>query len=201
MKKNKNIIKLSNDPFLLFKKWLHQAKLKEICNANAMNLATISKNFSPSSRVVLLKSFDKKGFVFYTNLKSKKGKSILCNSKVALNFYWKSIGKQIRIEGFAKIISNQESDKYFQSRSRESKIGAWSSIQSGKLSSRNELENKVKILTKKYKNKIIPRPLYWLGFRVKPVLLEFWKEMPFRLHDRVEYKKKGKKWIINRLYP
>ena len=120
---------------------------------------------------------------------------------VALNFYWKSLFRQIRIEGMAKQVSENEADTYINSRPKESKIGAWASKQSSNLKNRKELENKFAEYSQKYKNKIIPRPTYWTGFRVKPSLIEFWLDMPFRLHDRVEYKKSGKNWLTKRLYP
>ena len=148
-----------------------------------MNLSTISETLMPSSRIVLLKSFDQNGFVFYTNVKSKKGNSIKFNSQVSLNFHWKSLLRQIRIEGIAKLVTNKEADEYFHSRLNESKIGAWASEQSSELKTREELENKFKNYTEKFKEKIIPRPLYWTGFRVEPLLIEFWQDMPLRLHD------------------
>jgi len=196
-----DIINTEKDPIILFKKWFEEAKQKEINDPNAMNLSTVSKSLWPSSRIVLLKSFDRNGFVFYTNTESKKGISININPQVSLNFHWKSLLKQIRIEGIAKLLTNKEADKYFDSRPEESKIGAWASDQSSELKNREELINKVKKYTEKYKEKNIPRPNYWTGFRVEPLLIEFWQDMPFRLHDRVEYKKNKNSWIIKRLYP
>ena len=196
-----NLINSNTDPILLFEKWFEEATQNEINDPNAMNLATISVNLEISSRIVLLKYFDKDGFVFYTNIKSKKGNSIIINSKVALNFYWKSLNKQIRIEGIAKLVSDKAADDYFNTRPEGSKIAAWASEQSDELNNRKELEDKVKDFSNKYKDKIIPRPPHWTGFRVEPLLIEFWQDMPFRLHDRVEYKKKGDNWIVKRLYP
>jgi len=196
-----DIINTEKDPIILFRKWFEEAKQKEINDPNAMNLSTVSKSLWPSSRIVLLKSFDRNGFVFYTNTESKKGISININPQVSLNFHWKGLLKQIRIEGIAKLLTNKEADKYFDSRPEESKIGAWASDQSSELKNREELINKVKKYTEKYKEKNIPRPNYWTGFRVEPLLIEFWQDMPFRLHDRVEYKKNKNSWIIKRLYP
>ena len=196
-----NLIDSNEDPIILFSKWFEEAKQKEVNDPNAMNLATTSNNLKLSSRIVLLKSFDEKGFVFYTNSKSKKGNSIISNPHVALNFHWKSLFRQIRIEGMAKQVSENEADTYFDSRPKESKIGAWASKQSSNLKNRKELENKFAEYSQKYKNKIIPRPTYWTGFRVKPSLIEFWQDMSFRLHDRVAYKKSGKNWLTKRLYP
>ena len=196
-----NLIDITKDPIILFSKWFAEAKQKEINDPNAMNLSTISKSLMPSSRIVLLKSFDNNGFVFYTNVRSKKGNSINFNSQVSLNFHWKSLLRQIRIEGIAKKVTNKEADEYFNSRPEESKIGAWASEQSSELKTREELTNKVKKYSEKYQEKFIPRPHYWTGFRVDPLLIEFWQDMPFRLHDRVEYKKNKNSWIIKRLYP
>ena len=195
------LINAKEDPIILFSEWFEEAKQKEINDPNAMNLSTISESLMPSSRIVLLKSFDKNGFVFYTNVESKKGNSINLNSQVSLNFHWKSLLRQIRIEGIAKLVTNKEADEYFESRPEASKIGAWASDQSSELKTREELINKIKKYTEKYKEKTIPRPLYWTGFRVEPLLIEFWQDMPFRLHDRVEYKKNNNSWLIKRLYP
>ena len=196
-----NLIDIKKDPFIMFNEWFEEAKQKEINDPNAMNLSTISENLMPSSRIVLLKSFNKNGFVFYTNVKSKKGNSINFNPQVSLNFHWKSLFRQIRIEGIAKLVTNKEADEYFESRPEESKIGAWASEQSSELKTREELEKNIKKYTEKYNKKVIPRPHYWTGFRVEPLLIEFWQDMPFRLHDRVEYKKNKNSWLIKRLYP
>ena len=201
MNENINLIDINENPIDLFDRWFQQAKLMEIDDPNAMNLSTISENLMPSSRIVLLKYFDKDGFVFYTNAESKKGNSINLNPQVSLNFHWKSLLRQIRIEGIAKLVTNKEADEYFDSRPEGSKIGVWASDQSSELKTREELINKIKKYTEKYKEKIIPRPLHWTGFRVEPLLIEFWQDMPFRLHDRVEYKKNNNSWLIKRLYP
>ena len=201
MKEKNNFIDINSNPIILFKKWYEEAKESEINDPNAMNLATISQNLKPSSRIVLLKSYDESGFVFYTNIESKKGNSIRNNQNVALNFHWKSLQRQIRIEGLARLVSNEESDQYFESRPINSKIGAWASKQSSILSSRKYLEEKVNEYNKIYENKKIPRPDFWKGFRVKPNLIEFWQEKPFRLHDRVEFKNDGDSWIVRRLFP
>ena len=195
------LINVKEDPLVLFNEWFEEAKQKEINDPNAMNLSTISESLMPSSRIVLLKSFDNNGFVFYTNVESKKGNSINYNSQVSLNFHWKSLLRQIRIEGIAKLVTNKEADEYFDSRPEKSKIGAWASDQSSELKTREELIDKIKKYAEKYKEKIIPRPVYWTGFRVEPLLIEFWQDMPFRLHDRVEYKKNNNSWLIKRLYP
>ena len=196
-----NLIDSNIDPIVLFKMWFEEAEQNEVNDPNAMNLATISENSKLSSRIVLLKSFDQHGFIFYTNIKSKKGNSIISNPQVALNFHWKSLQRQIRIEGVANLVSDNNADEYFNSRPEDSRISAWASEQSAVLKNREELENRVKKYSQKYKDKAIPRPPYWTGFVVKPILIEFWQDMPFRLHDRVEYKKNGNSWSVKRLYP
>ena len=165
-----------------------------------MTLSTVNNN-QPSSRVVLLKSYDQNGFVFYTNSNSKKGVSIDINNNVALNFHWKTQNRQIRIEGNANIVSDTIADSYFKSRPRGSQIGAWSSNQSATLISRNELIDNIKNFEKKYEGQDIPRPPHWNGYLVKPQLIEFWQEMPFRIHDRVVYNLINNKWEIKKLYP
>ena len=200
MLKNKDLIQVSKDPFVLFEKWYDLACETEIRDPNAMTLSTILNN-RPSSRVVLLKSYDENGFVFYTNSRSKKGKSIRENNNIALNFYWKTQNRQIRIEGQTNMISSEVADSYFESRPRESQIGAWSSNQSHELTSRGELIDKFKEFEKKYKDKNIPRPPNWNGYSVKPELIEFWQEMPFRVHDRVVYINYNNSWKIKKLYP
>ena len=200
MLKHKDLIEPTNNPFSLFKNWYDLACDTEINDPNAMTLATISNN-QPSSRVVLLKSYDENGFIFYTNSKSKKGKSIKENNNIALNFHWKTQNRQIRIEGQANIVSNEVSDFYFKSRPRGSQIGAWSSNQSHELISRKELTDNIIEIEKKFKDKDIPRPSHWNGYIVIPQFLEFWQEMPFRVHDRVVYIYSDKSWKIKKLYP
>ena len=201
MNQTKSLLNHSKDPLLLFANWFQEASKNEINDPNAMNLSTISLELKPTSRMVLLKSFSKRGFVFYTNINSKKGKSILNNPNVALNFHWKSIAKQVRIEGIAKQVADKEADKYFNSRHEESRIGAWASSQSSELKSRKELEQKFSYYKAKFKKNLIPRPMYWTGFRVESNLIEFWQDIKFRLHDRLEYRKIDKQWISKKLYP
>ena len=200
MLKHKDLIEHIKDPFVLFKKWYDLACKTEINDPNAMTLSTLSNN-QPSSRVVLLKSYDELGLVFYTNSNSKKGKSIKENNNVALNFHWKTQNRQIRIEGIANIVSKEVADSYFKTRPRNSQIGAWSSNQSDDLSSRDELVKNIKDFEMKYKDKDIPRPSHWNGYLVMPNLIEFWQEMPFRFHDRVLYLKSDNSWKIKKLYP
>ncbi len=196
-----NLINTNKSPFDLFQEWFEQAKKNEINDPNAMNLATISSNGKPNSRIVLLKSYSDKGFVFYTNSNSKKGKALKNNSNVALNFHWKTLQKQIRIEGIATQISKKEADKYYNSRPIGSRIGAWASLQSEELDSRATLTKRVDEFEKKFETENISRPSHWNGYLVKPNLIEFWKDMPFRLHDRVEFLKDNEKWINRKLYP
>ena len=200
MLKHKDLIDFTLNPFELFANWYDLAIETEINDPNAMTLSTISNN-QPSSRVVLLKSHDEKGFVFYTNSNSKKGKSISENNNIALNFHWKTQNRQIRIDGQAKIVSSEIADSYFNSRPRGSQIGAWSSNQSAELISRSELIDNIKKFETKYKDQDVPRPPYWNGYLVKPQLIEFWQEMPFRIHDRVVYTLLNNKWGIKKVYP
>ena len=200
MLKHKDLIDFTLNPFELFANWYDLAIETEINDPNAMTLSTISNN-KPSSRVVLLKSHDEKGFVFYTNSNSKKGKSISENNNIALNFHWKTQNRQIRIEGQAKIVSSEIADSYFNSRPRGSQIGAWSSNQSAELNARSELIDNIKKFEKKYEDQDIPRPSHWNGYLVKPQLIEFWQEMPFRIHDRVVYTLFNNRWEIKKLYP
>ena len=200
MLKHKDLIDFTLNPFELFANWYDLAIETEINDPNAMTLSTISNN-KPSSRVVLLKSHDEKGFVFYTNSNSKKGKSISENNNIALNFHWKTQNRQIRIEGQAKLVSSKIADSYFNSRPRGSQIGAWSSNQSAELNARSELIENIKKFEKKYEDQDIPRPSHWNGYLVKPQLIEFWQEMPFRIHDRVVYTLLNNEWEIKKLYP
>lgn len=200
MLKHKDLIEQIKDPFELFKKWYDLACVTEINDPNAMTLSTVYNN-QPSSRVVLLKSYDKNGFVFYTNSNSKKGTSIEINNNVALNFHWKTQNRQIRIEGNANIVSDSVADSYFKSRPRGSQIGAWSSNQSADLSSREELLDSIEKFEKKFKDKDIPRPTHWNGYLVIPRLIEFWQEMPYRVHDRIIYTNTDNIWATKKLYP
>tara|TARA_B100000929_G_scaffold264719_1_gene231310 strand:- start:608 stop:1210 length:603 start_codon:yes stop_codon:yes gene_type:complete len=200
MLKHKDLIEFTKNPFVLFNKWYDLACETEINDPNAMTLSTVLNN-QPSSRVVLLKSHDENGFVFYTNSNSKKGKSIRENNNIAINFHWKTQNRQIRIEGQADMVSAKVADSYFNSRPRGSQIGAWSSNQSDELATRNELIDNIKVIEQKYKDQDIPRPPHWNGYLVKPQLIEFWQEMPFRAHDRVVYTYADDSWKMNKLYP
>ena len=198
---DQKFINSNKKPIELFEEWFDEAKKSEFNDPNAMNLATISSDGKPNSRIVLLKSYDDNGFVFYTNSKSKKGKAIKNNSSVALNFHWKTLQRQIRVEGDVSQISNSEADEYYNSRPLGSKIGAWASLQSEELDDRSILIKRVEEFKKKFSNNDVPRPSYWNGYLVKPNLIEFWQEMSFRLHDRVEFKKEKENWVSRKLYP
>jgi len=190
------------DPILLFKNWLSEAEKNEIRDPNAMQLATVSKNGMPSVRTVLLKDIIDTSFVFYTNYESRKSNEINETAKGAICFYWKSLNRQVRLTGSINKVSDQVSDKYYQSRSRGSRIGAWASKQSRELESREVLMEKVKLLESKY-DKDIPRPTFWGGFALKPDEFEFWEDGNFRLHDRFVLTPTALKneWTAKRYYP
>tara|TARA_B100000575_G_C22885623_1_gene515712 strand:- start:68 stop:673 length:606 start_codon:yes stop_codon:yes gene_type:complete len=201
MSTESNLINSNANPMLLFEDWFEEAKKSEINDPNAMNLATVSTDGKPSSRIVLLKSFNDEGFVFYTNSNSKKGKALKNNTNVALNFHWKTLQRQIRIEGSVLLVSKAQADEYYNSRPLGSRIGAWASRQSEELDDRSTLLDKVKEYENKFLNDSISRPLHWNGYQVNPNLIEFWQDMPFRLHDRVEFTKQKNTWVSRKLYP
>ena len=192
-----------NDPFGLFGEWLKEAEKSEPNDPNAMALATADEEGLPNVRMVLLKGFDERGFVFYTNFESQKGQEILGTMKAALGFHWKSLRRQVRVRGLVEEVTKQEADAYFASRPRDSRIGAWASQQSRPLEGRFALEAAVAMYTARYAIGEVPRPSYWSGFRVKPLSIEFWHDRPFRLHDRVVFRRAGEAsgWNKARLYP
>lgn len=190
-----------NEPFELFGSWFEKAKESELNDPNAMNLATATPDGRPSSRMVLLKDFDTAGFVFYTNLESNKGRQLADNPHVALNFHWKSLRKQVRVEGKVSPVSDEEADAYFQSRARGSRIGAWASKQSRPMEGMFILERRVAEYTAKFNIGEVPRPEFWSGFRVMPQLIEFWSDGKFRLHERIVYHRDGDGWTTERLFP
>lgn len=192
-----------NDPFALFGEWLKEAEASEPNDPNAMALATADDEGLPNVRMVLLKGFDERGFVFYTNFESQKGQELLATGKAALCFHWKSLRRQVRVRGPVEEVSKEEADAYYASRPRDSRIGAWASQQSRPLESRFALETAVAMYTARYAIGEVPRPPHWSGFRVKPVSLEFWHDRPFRLHDRVVFTRAvpGGEWSKSRLYP
>lgn len=190
-----------SEPFDLFAAWMKEATAKEANDPDAMNLATVDERGRPSSRMVLLKAVDGRGFVFYTNLESRKGTDLAANPFVALCFHWKSLRRQVRIEGPVEPVSDEEADAYYASRARGSQIGAWASQQSRPLESRFALEKRVAEFTAKFGLAKIPRPAHWSGFRVLPQRIEFWTDKPFRLHERAVYAREGEAWTMEKLYP
>ncbi len=168
-----------------------------------MAVATVDRDGLPNVRMVLLKGFDETGFVFYTNLESQKGRELTDNPRAALNFHWKSVARQVRVRGPVEPVSEAEADAYFASRARLSQIGAWASKQSSPLESRLAFEKAVALYTAKHAIGHVPRPPYWSGFRVVPLRIEFWHDRPFRLHDRVEFRREttGAVWTKTRMYP
>ena len=190
-----------DDPIVVFASWLAEAEASEPRDATAMTLATMGEDGMPSARMVLLKGADARGFVFYTNLESRKGRQLLAHPKAALVFHWKSFNRQIRLEGEVEAVTDAEADAYFASRPRDSRIGAWASAQSRPLAGRFELEKKVAKYALKYAIGEVPRPAHWSGFRLKPRRIEFWQEGTFRLHDRLVYHRDGDSWRTERLYP
>lgn len=189
------------DPFDLFADWLADAKKSEVNDANAMSLATVDGDGQPNVRMVLLKGADQNGFVWYTNYESAKGHELLEQPKAALCFHWKSLRRQIRVRGPVETVSDDEADAYFQSRARDSRIGAWASEQSRPLDGRFALEKRVAQYATKFGLGHVPRPPHWSGFRLKPTSIEFWRDRPFRLHDRLVFDRAGEGWTTKRLYP
>lgn len=197
-----DIQNVSLEPIAQFEKWFSEAQAAKVPEPNAMNLATVSKNGLPSSRIVLLKGIEAGCFVFYSNYQSNKGKSLDENPACALNFFWPELERQIRINGVAERISEERSTRYFQSRPRDSQLGAWASPQSVAIKNRIILEDRVKELEKKFESMtVLPKPKQWGGFEVHPHEIEFWQGRTSRLHDRILYVKEDQNWKISRLAP
>jgi pyridoxamine 5'-phosphate oxidase len=193
----------AEDPFVLFGAWLEQATASEPRDPTAMTLATVDADGMPDARMVLLKGADSRGFVFFTNMDSQKGRQLDAQPKAALVFHWKSLNKQVRVRGPCGHVSDAEADAYFATRPKQAQIGAWASRQSRPLESRLAFEKAIALYAAKYALGTVPRPPYWSGYRIVPVQMEFWQDRPFRLHDRIDFRRPAPDapWSKTRLYP
>ena len=189
------------DPVVQFRAWFRDALAADLHEPNAMTLATTTPDGGPSARTVLLKGYDERGFVFYTNYEGRKARELEANPTCALLFYWGELERQVRIEGRASRLSTEVSDAYFLSRPRGSRLGAWASEQSRPVEDRSVLEERVKALEAEYEGREIPRPPFWGGYRVEPEVIEFWQGRENRLHDRLVYRRSEGEWTIERLQP
>jgi pyridoxamine 5'-phosphate oxidase len=200
---NEKPLPAGGDPFALFSAWFEEARAKEPNDPNAMALATVDAAGLPDVRMVLLKDFDAQGFVFYTNTRSAKGVELAANPRAALNFHWKALRRQVRIRGPVERTTDAEADTYFATRARDARIGAWASDQSRPLEGPLALEKKVASLAARFGLGEVPRPPHWGGYRVRPVAIEFWRDRPFRLHDRLQFVRAdpASAWTSARLYP
>jgi pyridoxamine 5'-phosphate oxidase len=192
---------LTGDPIALFRGWLAEAEAAEANDPNAMCLATIDAGGAPAARMVLLKGVDDRGFAFYTNRESRKGRELIAHPQAALCFHWKSLRRQVRVEGPIEPVTDAEADSYFATRARISRLGAWASDQSRPLDGRATLEARLAEQEALYAGRDVPRPPHWSGFRVLPQAIEFWRDQPFRLHDRIVFSRAGDGWETTRLYP
>jgi pyridoxamine 5'-phosphate oxidase len=190
------------DPFTWFRRWMTEAAATEPSDPNAMTVVTVAEGGKPSARTVLLKAVDPRGFVFYTNTLSRKGDELSANPLTALLFYWKSLGRQIRVEGRVEAVTDAEADAYHASRHRTSRLGAWASDQSRPLTERAELQRRMEYFEDKYPGEDVPRPPHWHGYRVLPDRFEFWQNMPYRLHDRTIFERAPNGgWARGKLFP
>jgi len=197
-----DVTTVNQDPFKQFEKWFHEALQTQTSEPNAMHLATVNQHGNPSSRIVLLKGIENNKLVFYTNYHSKKGKELDANPACALTFFWPELERQVRIEGVAARTDIDVATKYFQTRPRESQIGAWASPQSSIIENRSLLEERAQQMEVKFKGQeFLPKPHQWGGYQIDPFLFEFWQGRPSRLHDRIEFVKIDSAWKIHRLAP
>jgi pyridoxamine 5'-phosphate oxidase len=193
----------ADEPLRLFTAWLNEATTTEPRDPTAMTLATVDAEGMPDARMVLLKGVDERGFVFYSNKESQKGRELDAQPKAALVFHWKSVNKQVRVRGPVEQVSAAEADAYFATRAKQAQIGAWASKQSSPLESRLAFEKAIAVNAAKYAIGEVPRPPYWIGYRIVPLSIEFWQDRPFRLHDRIAFRRPdpASAWTKTRLYP
>jgi pyridoxamine 5'-phosphate oxidase len=193
----------ADEPLRLFAAWFDDARQAEPSDPDAMALSTVDRDGLPNVRMVLLKGFDERGFVFYTNQASQKGQELADHAAAGAVFHWKSLKRQVRLRGPVEQVSDSEADAYFATRARLSQIGAWASKQSAPLESRLAFEKAVALATARYAAGTVPRPPFWVGYRLKPLIIEFWQDRPYRLHDRVEFRRAASSdaWTKTRLYP